>query len=52
MLQGNSGGFCGRLALQQTNSGTDGGKEASCKKHDSLRNAVKHPKGCALMEGQ
>jgi len=33
------------LALQQTNSGTDGGKEASCKKHDSLRNAMKHPEG-------
>lgn len=29
------------LALQQTNSG----KEASYKKHDSLRNAMKHPEG-------
>jgi hypothetical protein len=43
--------FVGQLALRQTNRGTDGGKEASCKKHDSLRNAVKHPKGCALMAG-
>ena len=29
MLQGNGDGFCGQLALRQTNSGTDGGKEAS-----------------------